>query len=102
MHLVGPYREYVNWFRLFDPLHEKEEQVYRTLSYFDVMNFAPAIEARTFMYICLQDTVCPPSSCFAAYNHLGGEKESALLPDFGHEVLPVQLESMMAFIKKYL
>jgi len=101
-HSTGPYVEIKNWFRRFDPAHRQEEQAYRTLSYFDGMNMAARIKARTLMAITLQDTTCPPSTCFAAYHHLAGEKELKLYPDYGHEALPFHEEAMMRFVEQYL
>ncbi|WP_248927738.1 acetylxylan esterase [Paenibacillus hamazuiensis] len=102
IHSTGPYPEIKNWFRRFDPEHLQEEQVYRTLSYFDGMNFAPRIKARTLMAITLQDTTCPPSTCFAAYNHLAAEKELKIYHDYGHEGLPFHEEAMMWFVHQHL
>jgi len=101
-HNGGPYVEIKNWFRRFDPEHLQEEQVYRTLSYFDGMNMAARIKARTLMAITLQDVVCPPSTCFAVYNHLAGDKELKLYHDYGHEGLPFHEEAMMRFVADYL
>jgi cephalosporin-C deacetylase len=36
----------------------------------------------------LMDTVCPPSSQFAAYNKIKSEKKVVLYPDFAHEAYP--------------
>ena len=36
----------------------------------------------------LLDEVCPPSTQYAAYNRIPGQKEHVLYPDFGHEGLP--------------
>lgn len=102
IHNSGPYVEIKNWFRKYDPEHRKEEQIYGTLSYFDGMNFASRIKARTLMAITLQDITCPPSSCFAAYNHLNAEKEAAIYHDYGHEGLPFHDETMMRFVERYL
>lgn len=35
------------------------------------------------------DTVCPPSTQFAAYNKIKSTKKLEIFPDFGHEKLPV-------------
>lgn len=102
IHSAGPYAEIKTWFRRADPTHELEEQVYRTLSYFDGMNHAARIRARTLMAITLQDTVTPPSTCFAAYNHLAGEKELKLYHDYGHEGLPFHELEVMKAIEEYL
>jgi cephalosporin-C deacetylase len=102
IHATGPYTEIKNWFRRFDPEHLREGQVYRTLSYFDGMNLAARIYARTLMAITLQDTTCPPSTCFAVYNHLAGDKELKLYHDYGHEGLAFHEEAMMRFVEKHL
>jgi cephalosporin-C deacetylase len=34
------------------------------------------------------DTICPPSTQFAAYNKIRSKKELLIYPDFGHEGLP--------------
>lgn len=36
----------------------------------------------------LMDTICPPSTQFAAYNKINSRKEVIIYPDFGHEWLP--------------
>ncbi|MBE2204527.1 MAG: acetylxylan esterase [Chthoniobacterales bacterium] len=78
-------RDYLRW---FDPLHEREEEIFRTLGYIDVHHLAPRIQARVLMALTLMDTICPPSSQFAVFNNLSTEKESVIYPDFGHESLP--------------
>ena len=40
------------------------------------------------MYTGLMDTICPPSTQFAAFNKITSPKEVILYPDFGHENLP--------------
>lgn len=82
------YEELRTYFRLFDPLHEREAEVFRRLGYIDVKNLAPRIKARVLMGITLMDAICPPSTQFAAYNAIESPKDLALYPDFGHEALP--------------
>ena len=36
----------------------------------------------------LMDTICPPSTQFAAFNKIPGAKETVIYPDYGHEGLP--------------
>jgi len=102
MHGSGPYIELRNWFRRFDPERRKEDQVFRTLSYFDGMNMASRVQARVLMAITLQDIVCPPSTCFAAYNHLNTAKELKIYHDYGHESMPFHDEAMLHFAARYL
>lgn len=63
-----------------------EEELYRTLSYFDVKNFTDKIECPVIMAIGLQDPVCPPHTNFAGYNHIRTEKSWICYPAAGHNV----------------
>ncbi|MCK7538322.1 MAG: acetylxylan esterase [Marinilabiliales bacterium] len=58
--------------------HEKRltwDQVYNTLSYFDIKNLAHLIRAPLIMGVGLMDEVCPPHINFAAYNLVDGREE---------------------------
>jgi cephalosporin-C deacetylase len=74
--------------RMFDPLHEREEEIFHTLGYIDVHHLAPRIKARVLMGLTLMDNICPPSTQFAVFNNIVTEKQSAIYPDYGHEGLP--------------
>jgi len=64
----------------------KMETVFRTLSYFDGMNLARGARARALFSTGLMDTVCPPSTVFAAYNAWGGAQKEMRVYEFnGHE-----------------
>lgn len=82
------YQELKAYFRFFDPRHERAKEIFTTLGYIDVHHLAHRIKAETLMATGLQDAITPPSSVFAAYNHLPGKKEMMVYPDFGHEVMP--------------
>lgn len=82
------YREISEFFRLFDPQHLLEDQVFETLGYIDIQNLAPRIQADVLWGIGLMDTICPPSSQFAAYNKVLSPKKMEVYPDFAHENLP--------------
>lgn len=60
------------------------EEVYRTLSYFDIKNLAPMIKAPLIMGVGLVDDVCPPHINFAAYNNVTAEKKYVVYPEAGH------------------
>jgi cephalosporin-C deacetylase len=49
------------------------------------------------MSVGLMDTVCPPSTQFAAYNKITAKKQLAIYPDFGHENLPGATDRNMQF-----
>ncbi len=69
-----------------DELGISDEDMYRTLSYFDVKNFTDRIECPVLMAVGLQDPVCPPHTNFAGYNHIKSEKSWVCYPYSGHNV----------------
>ncbi len=82
------YEELRYYFRQFDPNHEREKEVFSRLGYIDVHHLAPRIKAEVLMAVTLMDTICPPSTQFAAYNNIRSKKRMVLYPDYGHEYLP--------------
>ena len=85
---VGAYEELKTHFRLFDPRHDRENDLFTRLGYIDAQHLAPRIKAKTLMLTGLMDTICPPSTQFAAYNKIPAPKDMVIYPDFGHEGLP--------------
>ena len=61
-----------------------EEELYKTLSYFDVKNFTDRIKCPLYMSFGLQDSTCPPHTEFAAYNQVRSEKAYFCVPLCGH------------------
>jgi len=82
------YIELQEYFRHFDPRHEQEDAIFEKLGYVDIQNLAPRIRGEIYWSIGLMDTICPPSSQFAAYNKISAPKSMEFYPDFGHEGLP--------------
>lgn len=82
------YAELKTYFRQFDPRHEREDEIFTKLGYIDVQFLAERIRGEVLMGTGLQDTVCPPSTQFAAYNRIKSKKHMVIYPDFGHEGLP--------------
>ncbi len=81
------YAELREWFRRFDPRHQREEEVFTRLGYVDVQYLVRRIEAEVRMAVGLRDTICPPSTQFAAYNKIASKKALWVYPDFAHEDL---------------
>ncbi|MCA9057261.1 MAG: acetylxylan esterase [Planctomycetaceae bacterium] len=52
--------------------------------YVDAVNFASRCQADAIMSVGFIDAVCPPSSCYAAYNQLQGSKTIITEPMMGH------------------
>ncbi len=92
------YDELKVFFRQFDPQHEREREIFTTLGYVDCQHLAKRIRAEVMMGTGLMDTICPPSTQFAAYNKITSPKRMELYPDFGHEGLPGIDEKTMTFM----
>lgn len=94
-----PYLEISDYIRAYP---EREAAVWRTLSYFDNMNLAPRVRCPVLMSVGLIDDICPPSSVFAAYNHLACEKEMAVFRYHNHEDVPAHWRTKLAWAARYL
>ena len=92
------YDELTYYFTRFDPTHEHEEEIFTRLGYIDVQHLADRIKGRVQMTTALMDTICPPSTQFAAYNKIRSDKEMVLYPDFGHDDLPGQHDRLFEFL----
>jgi cephalosporin-C deacetylase len=57
----------------------------RTLSYFDVVNFAPEVRCPALISVGFLDQVSLPAAVYGMYNRLGGPKEIRPFPRAGHE-----------------
>jgi cephalosporin-C deacetylase len=71
---------------------ELAEAARRTLSYVDCANLAPSIRARCHVSVGLMDTICPPSTVFAAYNAIEAPKTITIYDYSGHEVPALHAE----------
>lgn len=92
------YAELRNYFRQFDPTHEREDEVFTILGYIDLQHLAPRIQGEVLMGTGLLDEICPPSTQFAAYNKIRSKKRMVIFPDFGHEDLPGFGDTAMQFL----
>jgi cephalosporin-C deacetylase len=95
---VAAYDELRAWFRRFDPRHERETEIFTQLGYIDNQNLAPRIQAEVMMAVGLMDTICPPSTQFAAYNKITAPKSLVVYPDFAHEGLPDLNDKIFRFM----
>lgn len=92
------YAELKAYFRHFDPLHEREDEIFTKLGYIDIQHLTERIQGEVLMGVGLSDTICPPSTQFAAYNKIKSPKTYKLYPDFGHEGLPGMNDTTMQFM----
>ncbi len=79
---TAPYNEIVHYCKIH---RDKIETVFKTLSYFDGLNFASRAHAPALFSTALMDDTCPPSTVFAAHNHYAGPKQIRVWPYNQHE-----------------
>ena len=91
------YVELKEYFRHTDPTHRHEAETFTRLGYIDIQHLAPRIKGKVRMCTGLMDTVCPPSTQFAAYNKIKTEKEVIFYPDFGHEHIPNYMDDTVSW-----
>jgi cephalosporin-C deacetylase len=95
---VDAYAELRDWFRRFDPRHERQTEIFTRLGYIDVQHLVPRIRAQVMMGVGLMDKICPPSTQYAAYNKITSEKSVIIYPDFAHEALPNLPDKIYEFL----
>jgi cephalosporin-C deacetylase len=78
----GPYPEIEHYLKVH---RNHVDQVFRTLSYFDGLNFAARANAPSLFSVGLLDVICPPSTVYAAYNHYAGPRSIEVYEFNGHE-----------------
>jgi cephalosporin-C deacetylase len=76
--------------------------MWSTLGYIDVQHLAARVRADVLMLTGLMDTVCPPSTQFAAFNRIGSPKQMLIYPDFEHETLPNGDDVILDFLAQRL
>jgi cephalosporin-C deacetylase len=77
-----PYQEIVRFCKV---QRDQIDTVFRTLSYFDGVNFAARATAQSLFSVAMMDDICPPSTVFAAYNHYQGPKDIRVWAFNNHE-----------------
>ncbi len=92
------YAELRTFFRNFDPQHEREEEIFTTLGYIDIQFLADRIKGDVLLGVGLMDTICPPSTQYAAFNKIKSPKRAEIYPDFGHEGLPGLHDKIYQFL----
>jgi cephalosporin-C deacetylase len=79
---TDPYGEVVRYLKVH---RDQVDRVLGTLAYFDGAILGRTATAPALFSVGLMDTVCPPSTVYAAFNHYGGPKEIREYPFNGHE-----------------
>jgi cephalosporin-C deacetylase len=68
---VSPQDPYLEVAKYLGVHRDQVDQVFRTLSYVDAVNFARRATAPALVSVALMDQICPPSTVYAAVNHYG-------------------------------
>ena len=74
------------YFRWFDPMHLKEEVVFKRLGYIDIVNFSKKLKCELLIGTGLLDTICPPSTQYAVFNNANCNKKHLVFHKYGHEI----------------
>ncbi len=77
-------------------------EVIKTLSYYDVVNFARCITVPVFMTWGYNDDVCPPTTSYAVYNVLTCPKKALITPVNEHWVSLDTRYTQLDWIKEQL
>ena len=77
-----PYREVARYLAVH---RDHVERVFQTLSYVDGMHLGALADAPALFSVALEDTICPPSTVYAAFHAYGGPKSIEVYPFNGHE-----------------
>jgi len=82
-------------------LHNTKAKM-ETIGYYDVVNFARRVNIPGFYTWGYNDETCPPTSMYASYNVIPGEKELHLSLETGHWTYPEQREMLTDWLTKRL
>jgi cephalosporin-C deacetylase len=72
-----------------------------TLRYVDCALLARRITAECLLSVGLMDTICPPSTVFAAYNEISSGRDIAVHPFTGHEVPSAHIERQLRHLREF-
>jgi cephalosporin-C deacetylase-like acetyl esterase len=84
------------------PDGKPDGKVLEAARYYDAMNFATRTKAAGIVTVGFIDTTCPPTSVYAAYNALEGEKEIFNDPPSTHAVSPKAGQAMRDAIMRHV
>jgi cephalosporin-C deacetylase len=73
-----------------------------TLRYVDCALLARRITARCLLSVGLMDTICPPSTVFAAYNEITAGKDISVHPFTDHAVPAIHVERQLRHFRDFL
>jgi cephalosporin-C deacetylase len=78
----APYTEITNYLSIH---RDKYEETFAVLDYFDSLNFVRRAHAPAYFSVAMMDTICPPSTVFAAKNTYAGNSTIEVFKFNDHE-----------------
>lgn len=85
-----------------DEAGKPNEKILEVARYFDAMNFATRTKARALVSVGFIDNTCRPTTVYAAYNNLQGEKRIFNMPLLGHKNAPEWDGMVLEMIKTHV
>jgi len=93
------------WPHMFDKtnyaFNAKKDKI-ETSKYYDVVNFARQVKIPGLYSWGFNDTVCPPTSMYSAYNVIAAPKKLMLYLETGHWTYPEEVEKIEAWLTNML
>ena len=93
-----PYTEIADFLRSHPAI---EADVWRTLSYVDLLNLASSIKCPVVVSVGLWDEVCPPSTIFGVFRYIASpQKDLRILPYHRHEnSYEIDVDRLMTLVR---
>jgi cephalosporin-C deacetylase-like acetyl esterase len=90
------------WPKLLGNTGTYDRAALEVVPYFDAVNFAKRTKAKAYVTVGFIDLSCPPTSVYAMYNQLKGEKKILDIYDKGHVASPEGWEFVCDGVKDFL
>lgn len=84
------------------PASHRSPDKIATSAYYDVVNFARRVKVPGLYSWGFNDETCPPTSMYAAYNVIPGEKKLLLALETGHNNIPEQVAAVQSWLQSSL
>lgn len=89
-------------FQGITPENPLSEVYKKSLSYYDVVNFARNVNVPFYMTWGYNDVTCPPTSVYCVANSIKNEKKFDIVPETGHWFYQEQLDSLVSWLFYHL
>ena len=86
------------WPHMFRDLKVGKKEKIETAKYYDVVNFARNVKIPGLYSWGFNDTTCPPTSMYSAYNSITAPKELMIFQETGHWTYPEQIDKLRQWL----